>query len=140
MRSSRDFVAVTLSVQRASHSLYGRVLRRGRAERRLSSAANPARRVIAAARRDCASKLAIGPFRDLSPGGSFCAPHGRSTVPRARGQLRCAARLPALCPSLHSVRRGGLAQLPHPCELDLGGDAHRESWRRRAISPKAPWG
>jgi soluble lytic murein transglycosylase-like protein len=58
-------------------------LRRRRAEHRLSLAANLVLRVIAAGRCECASALAIGPFRDLRRVGLFCAPHGRSTVPRA---------------------------------------------------------
>ena len=107
-----------------------RILRCGSVDHPVSSAANPARCATGHGRRKCASALAVCSFGDVRRVGLLVLGSAvRLSGPRRSG-FDARHGKPALRPPLHSLGRGGLAEIQYSCELDSGGYADRE--RRRS--------
>jgi hypothetical protein len=137
--SSRESAAIAAGDNRASHFV---ISPRSCAAvlQTIASRRKPIQRVVLSARGECANALAVRPYGDLRRVSLLLL---RSAVRRfgARGTGfdRWHGK-PALRPPLHSLRRGGLAEIQYPCELDSGGDAAESAGGRAPLRQRAQWG
>ena len=139
---SRESAAITPGDNRAGHSVISAgSCARGSADHRVSSAANPARCVIGHGRRECASALAVRPFGDVRRVGLLVLGSAvRRFGPRRAGFDRRHGK-PTLRPSLHSLRRGGLAEIQYSRRTGFGRLCGSRAVEIRApFRQRAQWG